>query len=190
MASLFTRLSDILFGKDQEVKNINKLSPEQQQIFASLSQAAQGQGAGGAFGESADYYRDLLDPSGQAQQDFAAPAMRQFQEDILPMLAEQFAGMGSGGALSGSGFRNAATREASSLSERLAAMRAGLQQQGAAGLSGIGQQALGQSTFEPVLSRGTTGLIPGLAAGAGEGFGQAMGGGNLGKLISGYLGGI
>jgi hypothetical protein len=183
--ALFDRVSDFLFGRPEETKRVSTLGAGQEPILANLLQALQGGGAGGAFGESADYYRDLLDPSGQAQEAFAAPALRQFQEELIPDLAERFAGMGSG-ALSSSGFRNAATREAGSLSERLASMRAGLQGQGAAGLSGLGTQGLGRFE-EQLLSRGTKGFLPQLAEGFGPAIGTAVGA-PAGKGISSLLG--
>ena len=119
------------------------LEPEQQPIKNQLFNAAQGPGAGGAFGDAADYYRSLLSDNSSTYNALAAPQMRQFNEQIIPGLSEQFAGMGSG-ALSSSGFRNSAVNAGTDLSERLGALRAQLRQQGAAGLAGIGQQGLGQ----------------------------------------------
>lgn len=62
---------------------------------------------------------------------FEAPIMRQYEEQTIPDLANRFAGMGTGGALGSTGFRNAATREAGNLHSNIAALRGGLQQQGA-----------------------------------------------------------
>lgn len=78
------------------------------------------------------------DPNAAKQ--FEAPYMRQFQEEIMPQLAEQYAGAG---AMGSSAFQNAAAHEGGSLMERLAALRGnlGLQQQGL-GLQAA-QQALG-----------------------------------------------
>lgn len=61
---------------------------------------------------------------------FEAPLMRQFNEDIIPGLANRFGGQGSHGSLSSTGFRNQLGREASTLSEKIASLRGGLQQQG------------------------------------------------------------
>lgn len=179
MAGLFQKLGRALFGESEKQASLPNLTPEQQQMFAQLLQAGQGQGAPGVFGQAADYYRGLLDPSSEAMDQFAAPEMRRFQEEIIPGLAERFAGMGSGGALSSSMFRNAAIREGSSLSERLAAMRAGLQGQGAQGIQGIGQAGL-QQVQSPYIRQATPGLLGGLmegvAPGIGKGLGAAMGG--------------
>lgn len=117
------------------------LSRRQRPVLNQLINASQNPGAGGAFGQSADYYRNLLSDNPEDFQAFAAPEMRRFNEDIIPGLAEQFAGMGSGG-LQSSGFRNAAVNAGTDLSERLGAIRASLRQQGVQGLFGIGQQAV------------------------------------------------
>jgi len=129
---------------------------------------------GGGFSQAAQYYQDLLQPGSEAAEAFAAPEMRRYQEEILPGLAERFAGMGSGGVLGGSSFQKSALREGSNLAERLAAIRAGTQQQGAAGLTGLGQLAA-QPQFQPVLQQGTPGIFGGLAMGAGQGIGSALG---------------
>lgn len=61
---------------------------------------------------------------------FEAPLQRQFEEETIPGLANRFAGMGSGGSLGSTGFRNQLAREGSNLHTNIAAMRGGLQQQG------------------------------------------------------------
>ncbi len=66
---------------------------------------------------------------------FEAPMQRQFEENT-GNLANRFAGMGSGGSLGSTGFRNQANREAGNLSQNMAAMRGGMQQQGAQQASG------------------------------------------------------
>lgn len=61
---------------------------------------------------------------------FEAPLQRQFQEETVPDLANRFAGMGSGGAMGSTGFRNQLAREGSNLHTNIAALRGGMQQQG------------------------------------------------------------
>lgn len=169
---------EFLLGKGEKKYQQNLLGQEQLPLYQQLLQSAQGAGAGGAFGESADYYRDLLSNNPQDQDAFAAPELRRFNEQTVPSLAEQFAGMGSG-ALSSSGFRNAAVSAGADLGERLGAMRAQLRQQGAQGLQSIGQQGLGQYK-ENILRPATSGLLGGIAGGVGQGIGQGVG-----KLIGG-----
>lgn len=62
---------------------------------------------------------------------FEAPLQRQFQEQTIPDLANRFASQGSGGSLGSTGFRNQLAREGSNLSTNIAALRGGMQQQGA-----------------------------------------------------------
>jgi hypothetical protein len=164
---------DIFFGKPEQNYQQSLLGNEQQGLYQQLLNAGMGEGAGGAYGTAADYYRDLLSEDPMAMQAFAAPELRRFREQTVPGLAEQFAGFGSGG-LSSSGFRNAAVSAGTDLSERLGAIRANLRAQGAQGLMGIGQQALGRFT-ENVHRPETYGLAGGLAQGLGQGLGAAAG---------------
>lgn len=128
-------------GTPAKRENVSMLRPYQEGLHQQSVNAAQGRGAGGAFGDVADYYRNNLSDNPADFQAFAAPQLRQYYEDIVPNISEQFAGMGSGG-LSSSGFRNAQVQGATDLSERLGAIRANLRQQSAQGLMGIGQQGL------------------------------------------------
>lgn len=172
------------FGSPESFEQRSTLSPEQQGLFQQLLKAIQGQGAGGAFGQSADYYRGLLGNNSQDFEAFAAPEKRRFAQETIPGLAEQFAGMGSGG-LSSSGFRNAAVNAGADLSERLGAIRAQLRQQGAAGLMGLGQQGLGQYTQNIHRPR-----EPGFLESAAPAFGTAIGSafGPIGTAIGSGIG--
>lgn len=128
-----------LTGTPGRFEQRSTLGREQQPLYNQLQGAANG----GSFSQAGDYYRSLFNDDNSTYNAFAAPEQRRFNEQIVPDLAEQFAGMGSGG-LSSSGFRNAAVSAGTDLSERLAAMRANLRQQGAQGLMGLGQQGLQQ----------------------------------------------
>jgi len=170
-------LGNLFTGTPASRENVSTLLPGQQQGFNQLQGAAQGRGAGGAFGESADYYRNLLGDNSEDYNAFARPELRRFHEQTIPGLSEQFAGMGSGG-LESSGFRNAAVGAGTDLSERLGAIRAQLRQQGAQGLAGIGQQALGNYSQNMETQPGTEGLLaPALGA-----VGTAIGSPALGAL--------
>jgi hypothetical protein len=147
------------FFTGDKAKNYQQstLLPSQEKGLNQLTDVAQGKEGGGVWGDLGAYYKDLMNPNGQNYQAMQAPEMRQFNEQIIPGLSEQFAGMGSGG-LSSSGFRNAGVSAGTDLSERLGAMRAQLRQQGAAGLANIGQQSLGQYS-ENIHQPGTGGLL-------------------------------
>lgn len=111
---------------------------------------------------------------------FEAPMQRNFQENTIPDLANRFGGMGSGGSLNSTGFRNQANREGEKLQESMAAMRGGMQQQGVnQGLQYAQQpinnmmqmynQALGQpmmNQYAPATTGGWGSLSAPLAQGA------------------------
>lgn len=184
------------FFTGSKAKNYNQSTLEQgqQSTKNQLFNAAAGQqGAGGAFGMSADYYRSLFDEDNDTYNKMKAPEMRQFNEQIIPGLSEQFAGMGSGG-LSSSGFRNAAVGAGTDLSERLGAIRANLRQQGAAGLANIGQQALGNYS-QQVHQPGTEGLVDYIGPAIGAAVGSFAGpvgtaaGGAFGNIVQGAVSG-
>jgi len=166
----FNELSKFFRGTPGRYERRSTLGPEQQPLYQQMQAALQGRGAGGAFGQVADYYRGLLSDDSADFQAFAAPEQRRFREETIPGLSEQFAGMGSGG-LSSSGFRNAAVNAGTDLSERLGAIRAQLRQQGAQGLNQMGQFGLGQFN-ENIYQKGQPGLVDaigpalGMAAGA------------------------
>lgn len=147
-----------LTGTPEKRENVSTLRPEQEGLYQQSVNAGMQKGAGGAFGEAADYYRDLLSNDSADYNAFAAPQLRQYNEQVVPGLSEQFAGMGAGG-LSSSGFRNAQVAGATDLSERLGAIRANLRQAGAQGLQNIGQQGLQKYSENMVTEPGTEGFL-------------------------------
>lgn len=163
-------------GTPASYKRLSNLDPQQQATYANLTGASQN-----AFGDAANYYRNLLSNQGGDFEAMAAPEMRRFNQQIIPDIAEQFAGAGSG-ALSSSGFQNSAVNAATDLSERLGALRARLRQQAAQGLQGIGEMGL-RPFGENVYQQARPGLIdaigPGIGAALGSfagPFGTALGG--------------
>jgi hypothetical protein len=156
------KANEFLTGTPEKRENVSTLRPEQEGGYQDLQNAAQGRQSGGAFGQAADYYRGNLGSTPEDYERFAAPEMRNFNEEIIPELSEQFAGMGSGG-LSSSGFRNSAVNAGAGLSERLGAIRANLRSQAAQGLQGIGQLGLGNYSQNMVTQQGSQGLLPSLA---------------------------
>jgi hypothetical protein len=172
-----------LTGKPGSWEQRSTLNKQQQPLFDQLQQALQGKGAGGAFGQTADYYRGLMSDDSADFNAFAAPEQRRFREETIPGLSEQFAGMGSGG-LSSSGFRNAAVGAGTDLSERLGAIRAQLRQQGAQGLQNLGQFGLSPQFNENVYNKGQPGLIDQIGPAIGAGL-SMFGGPALGALGTG-----
>lgn len=133
-------------------------SPQQEQLF---NQLLSGFGGGNSF------LQNLLGNSPESLETFSKPHLRQFQQQIVPQIAEGFSGAGAGKS---SAFQQTLASAGTDLSERLASMRGNQQMQ----LLPILQSLLGQST---------QGLIPeskpwwqealtGLAGGAGSALGQ------------------
>lgn len=168
-------IKNFLFGSPATRENVSTLRPEQEGLYNQLQNSLMNKGAGGAFGNAADYYRNLLSDDSADFQAFSNPMLRQYNQDIVPGISEQFAGMGSGG-LSSSGFRNAQIQGATDLSERLGALRAQLRQQGAQGLANLGQLGLGSYSQNMETQPGTEGFLSQVAPLAGIGLGAFMGG--------------
>lgn len=110
---------------------------------------------------------------------FEAPLMRQFNEEIVPGLANRFAAQGSGGALGSTAFRNQLAREGSNLSTNIAALRGGMQQQAIPQLLQYAQQPVSnyqnllnsilrptENTYQPPSSGPFGGLTSALSSGA------------------------
>ena len=128
-------------GENEQVSNF---TPEQQ---SALQQALKGFQGGGGIESALKYYQDLLSNNPDAFKAFEAPAMRQFNEQIIPDIAERFSGHGASGQSSGA-FQRALGQAGASLSEQLQAMRAGLQGKAAGGLTDILRSLLGTNSFQ------------------------------------------
>lgn len=119
---------------------------------------------------------------------FENPAMRQFNEQIVPSIANRFASMGSGGALNSSGFRNQMAREGGNLATNLAAQRGQMQQNAIPQLQQNSQMPFQnimqmlQQSLQPTMNQYTP-ASPGFGGNIGasmfgglaQGFGQNMG---------------
>ncbi len=176
MPGFFKSIGNFFTGTPEKRENVSTLRPEQEGLYQQAINAGMGRGAGGAFGSASDYYRDLLSNESPDYDAFAAPAMRQYNQDIVPGISEQFAGMGAGGSgLSGSGFRNAQVQGGVDLAERLGSLRANLRQAGAQGLQNIGQVGLQNYSQNMVTEPGTPGFLSNISSAFGGGLGTALG---------------
>lgn len=193
MPSLFENL----FGTSDKISNLPLFTKPQMQGLSDLvQQAAQmRQNQSSPYNLAQSRLQSLLSGGSDAYNAFAAPYMRQFQEQTIPGLAERFASLGGrGGALSSSGFGQSLGAAGAGLQDTLAAQAAGLQQNALSTALGdyYNTQNLGLTrAFEPTYQPGTTDLFGGLLSGIGGGLGQGFGlsnGGNLISLLSGLLG--
>lgn len=92
---------------------------------------------GGAYNQGIGLQQQLMNPNSEAVQQFTQPYMDQFNNQIVPQLAERFAGMGAmGGGLSSSGFGQSLSAAGGQLQNQLSALKAGLGQQAAQSLMG------------------------------------------------------
>ena len=162
-------------GTPTERDNVSTLRPEQEGLYNQLQASTQGEGAGGGFGTTADYYRNLMSDNPMDYNAYADPMRRQYEQETVPGISEQFAGMGAGG-LSSSGFRNAQVGAATDLAERLGQLRSQLKQQGAAGLQQVGGLGLQNYSQNMVTKQGSQGFLSAVAPAIGTAVGTYFGG--------------
>jgi len=127
-------------------EQVSTLLPQQQEQLINLLTQLQGPQAQGL-----QNLQQLLSGSPEAFAKFEAPLQRQFQEETVPALAERFAGLGSHGGLSSSGFQQTAAQAGQRLSENLGSMRGQLQMQALnqlMGLMGQGQRPAFETTYQ------------------------------------------
>src|ERR1700734_461735 len=116
-------------------KSINELIQDIKGMKGGAQDITQNQG----YQQGQDWLSSLFnDP--EFFKNMEAPAMRQFNEEIAPGIANRFASMGSGGALGSTGFENSISRAGSDLATNLAANRGQMQQQGVGQQLGYAQQ--------------------------------------------------
>ena len=154
---------EFLFGKKGKTGQIQTLTPQQQefqnQILKSLQQL---------YPQAFQNLEGILSGSPDAFRAFEAPALRQFEQEIVPGILERLgASAGSHGGFSSSGLSQALSAGARDLSTNLAAQRAGLQNQALSQLGSLGNIGLGQS-FIPTYQAPTPGFLGGLAPAAGQ----------------------
>lgn len=176
MASIW----DFLFGSEDKLDRVSNYSPEQENAFQKIMSMLYGDQ--GLYNQASSSLMDLLNPSSDAYNKFAAPYMRQFQEEIIPQLAEQYAAGAHGGALTSSGFGQALGSAGAGLQEKLAALRAGLQQEGRQQAFGQSREAMGYQPFSYYQRPGSMGLVPSLFGAAVGGLTQGLGGGLFNSL--------
>lgn len=165
-------------SQTRQVGEVQNLSPEQQQAFSSLFQGLDPRGLGEILGNPEEQNR-FFDEAIQA------PQLKQFQEDFLPQIQEQFAG-----ATSGSGFNRAIGRALSDFESSLASQRAGFQRQSLQDQQALLQNLLGINATTPILEEGQPGLGATLGGGLGNVLGTFAGGvaGKAGGALGSQLG--
>lgn len=163
---------DWLFGSAPKLKKKPTGTPQQQQFGGQdlIAMLQQMMGQGGGFQQANQYDQSLLGGGQEAFNQFSSPYLQQFQEQIAPRIAEQYAGAG---ALSSSGFGQALGGAGAGLSSQLAQLFSQLQGQAAGRQQGqfqnLSQLGLGYSPFAYHEKQGSTGFAaPFLTALAGN----------------------
>lgn len=181
MASFLKGVGRFLFGDKDRFKKISNYSPEQQQGLQQFYQnPIQNQPL---YQQGQSFLGNILGGGQGAFEAFQAPQLRQFREQTVPQIANQFAGMGTGaGGLNSSGLYNALGQAGQRLQENLGAQQAGLQFQAAGQALPYAQQpyqnqlaGLGAQSFTNRYQPGSTGLAGGLLGGVGAGLGGGAG---------------
>lgn len=118
--------SDFLFGSESKMKKFNP------QSLQALLKFLQGGGLENnqLYGAGSNYIQNLLSNDPSAFQAFEQPYLDKFNQQIVPGIAERFAGMGTGaGGLNSSGFQQTLAQAGRGLQTDLAAMRGNMQLQ-------------------------------------------------------------
>jgi len=160
-----------LFGSKPKLSQVSTLSPEQQRVLNALLGGLEQQ-----LPQGINVLSQLLAPSEQYTQTMQAPAMRQFQEEIIPSLAERFTGTFGTGAQRSNAFAQQLGQAGAGLAENLAAMGQQSQLQGLGQLQNLLSLGLGSRPLENVMKGGGGGLLGGLAPGIGQGLGGILAG--------------
>lgn len=176
-------------------------TPNQQGSIDDILNSIKGMKGGGAqditqnqnYNTGQNWLQGLFNDPSFFQQ-FEAPLQRQFQEQTVPDLANRFAGMGSGGSLGSTAFRNQLGREGSNLSTNIGALRGGMQQQAIPQLLGYSQQPFSnlmslyqqalqptQNQYQPPSAGPFGGALSALLSAFGQGAGQKFGEGFAGS---------
>lgn len=131
------------YGTEGEFKTLPTKTPEQSKnINDILNQLST------TNPQAFNYIRSILSNEPGAFEDFERPYKEQFEQEIVPQIAEQFAGAG---ALSSSGLNQSLASAGRRLSSDLAAQRANLKQGAINNLlsyQGQGQQSMFQNYFQ------------------------------------------
>ncbi len=162
------KFSEWLFGSKDKLKKVATGTEAQTQFGGQdLIQWLQGMlQEGGGFDLANQFDQNILGNGPEAFNQFSAPYLQEFEEQILPMIAERYAG---GGALSSSGFGQAIGGATAGLQANLAKLFTDLQNQSANRQSGnfsnLSQLGLNYQPFAYNKQEGNGGFLNNLLSG-------------------------
>lgn len=165
------KLNEILFGKKSKVKKAKTLNEGQEELMNLINE-----GIKSGKGPLADLFGGFNQE--QFEQGVSQPAIKNFQENILPLLQEKFI---ANNQVLGSNFQKAKLKAGTDLQSKLAELMYQAQQgQKQNQLAGI-QTSLGTKSFENLYRPANEGLFQGAAKAFAGGLGQAGGQGIAGS---------
>jgi hypothetical protein len=142
--------SDFMFGSDSSMKGFNS------QSLQALLQLLKGGGLenNAGYQGGSNFLQNLFSNDPNQMQQFQAPYMQNFEQNIVPGIANRFAGMGTGASgMNSSGFQQTLAQAGRGLQTDLAQMRGQMQMQGL-------PQAL-QYAQQPISNKMTAaGMVP------------------------------
>jgi len=139
---------DFLFGKGEKTKEFQRFTPEQESYMGDVLRRMRGVMPAGF-----EYLQSILSQEPEMMARFERPAMRAFEEEILPSIAERFTGMFGPGAQRSSAFGQSLGQAGQRLAEALSAQRAGLGMQALGGLQALGAPGLTQMREQMYMPR-------------------------------------
>ena len=152
-----------LFGKRGKIKKKSTLSKGQLDLQALIEEGLKN--GTGAFGDLFGSFNEQEFEKGVTQ-----PALKNFQENILPQLQEKFI---ANNQVLGSGLQRAQTKAGSDLASNIAQLKYQAQQdKDKTRLAGL-NVSQGTKQFENIYKPGTSGFLPGFAQGAAPAAGNA-----------------
>lgn len=168
-------LSEIVFGKKGKAKKLPLTNKMQDEIMKLISEGLTS--GKGAFGDIFGGFNEQEFEKGVSQ-----PALKNFRENVLPMVQEKYI---SGGQVGGSGMQRGLNKAGVDFQSKLAELMYNAQQQGKENkFRGI-ESLLGKQTVENIYRPSSKGLlhgvVEGLASGAGQAIGSNLSGGGSGS---------
>lgn len=171
------------FGDKDRTSQLSTLAPQQQQSLSNVIGQISPQGqAGQNYSSAQQYLSRLLGGDKEAYNMFASPYIQNFEQQIIPQIAERFAGLG-GPLASGeasSGFGQALSGAGAQLQAQLANLFANLQQNASSQAMGqynnLANLGLNTRAVENIYQPGSTGALGGILSGAAQGLGYGFGG--------------
>ena len=182
-------LVNSIFGSGNQLNKVDTLNPQQGNLQQSILQWLQSQSGQGEqditqnplYAQAMEALMGQINGSDQAYQNFSQPYMRQFQEDILPMIRGQYGNQGYGSSAQDL----ALGRAGENLQGTLASLRESLRsnainqalpfaQQPISNYQNMLTQGLGTPSFAYHNQKGSPGFLGELSKGLGSAAGQDL----------------